>query len=531
MRRPLAVFALVLAAASSLAVPRVLIGQYRSFDSEGVEITLRVAEELARELDAAGQVEPVVWSMFDNKFREIALAEHLTENLQTANPNNVAEVTRAVQAEYFLEIIAPKDAQGTRPIVKLYQNRNNRPVWEFGTIRGRNYEPSVLFDGRQDTARSRAVEEELMKSGQGLNSLQVFVNGVPDWDSLSMSLARTWARLLEETAFKALPRRPRIDLPTLNTGYLITAKGIEIDSATPEACLQKVDQYLAESRQDIAIVLLRDGIDKSPLHPGLRSKLSHLLMEMGLYNQAAEEAERAARLGQDQTDLWLTAARAWLLANKPDPAENALREALARGAQSAASDLLLGDVRLLQGDNALAIECYTRSIQAGPRPLAILGRAMAYALQGMAAECRADLASLVDADPEQYVEAYMQAIQLTDGKFDAVTAQIRDLAPALRLDRQNPANQTRANIAAQTCTALSELIDNLPVPQKFDKSHQARALAYKLLAQSASEILEYAQTGREELGDEGLISLGEALRLMPGIREAFRVERTETGDE
>ncbi|MCH7945468.1 MAG: hypothetical protein IIC73_05560 [Armatimonadetes bacterium] len=49
-------------------------------------------------------------------------------------------------------------------------------------------------------------------------------------------------------------------------------------------------------------------------------------------------------------------------------------------------------------------------------------------------------------------------------------------------------------------------------------------MAHKLLAQSAHEALAFAKTRNEDSAMESAISLGEALRLMPRIREQFQLE-------
>lgn len=513
---------------ASFAAPRLLIGQYRILDDSNVDITLNIAGELAKALDQAGQVEPVVWSMTDPNFREMAIQNNIPEKLQFPHPDYVQELSQNIAFDYYLEIMAAKDATGTKPIVKLYQGRKNRPIWEFGTIRGRQFLPEVMYDGNVDTRRSREYMEKLNQNGQGLENMVVMVDGLPDWYSLSATLARTWAVLLEETAFDGLPRNPKIESPLLGSGYLISGTGISIESLPPPETITKVNSLISTGDTDLAIVLLREGIDTYPLEPSLRIKLSAILMDMDLYEQAAAEAERAARLGKDQSDLWLTAAKAWLFAQDVDKAQDALNQALARGEENLKSHALMGDVFLLQEDFDRAIRAYTKSIEHAPNPPAIIGRAMAYAMAGQPEACTKDLETLGDTDPEAYSEAYHQAVQLADRRFDSMAVQLKELIPSLRVSNNAPEFQAKATAIERSALALSELISNIPVPERYQKSHQARSLAHLLLSQSASEVSEYAKTGRSSYGDEALISLGEALKLMPGVRQAFRIEKTDS---
>lgn len=509
------------------AVPKVLIGEYRAFDSNGGDVTLRVADAVAKELDALGQVEPVVWSMTDPAFRRMAIDNNLEESLTEPNVNSVEAVCRALEPDYYLEIIAAKGEKGSMPIAKLYRGRSNRAIWEFGTIKGRKYQPTIMVDGKIDDKRTADLTRDQQLKGEGFDGFIVLVDGLPDWYSLSITLARTWANQLAETAFKSLPKRPKMADPTLTGGYTITAEGVVVDAPPPTECLKEVEGLIQAGQIGLGTILLRDAIDKYPSNAELRIRMTQILTDFGLYEAAAEEAERAARLSQNQSGLWLTAAKSWFFARQPNRAEAAVNEALARGADDGLSLALIGDIRLLQGDYVRAVEAYTKSLMVAPRPSAVLGRAFAYGLAGQGEDCKKDLEALVDINPESYAEAYVMAVQMADARFDNLADQLRELVPSLRVNREKPANQTKAAMVERAAGALAEMLDHMPVPKKYQYSHRARVLAHKLLFQSASEVSEFAQTGNADLGDEGVLSLGEAMKLIPELRKAFQIERTE----
>ncbi len=511
----------------TFAIPRVLIGEYRVNNQDGDDVTLRFAELLAKELDHIGQVEPIVWSMTDPLFRQIAVQKNLETNITEPHPTAIDAITKAINPDYYLEIIATKEADGTKPIAKLYRPGSSRALWEFGTLKGRKYQPSLIVNGKLDEKSTNELTRDQQLRGQGFDGFMVFVNGLPDWYSVAATLSRTMSNHLADTAFKDLPRRPSLSTPTESPGYIITASGINIFAPPPDECLSEVDALLAKQQNGLATILLRDAIDQNPSHPGLRIKLTSMLMTAGMYESAAEEAERAARLSQDQSGLWLTAAKAWFFAQNANRAELAINEALARGANDALSQALIGDVRLLQGDYIRAIESYTSSIQTGPRPNTILGRAMAYGMAGLSEECQADLKSLVDVNPELYSDAYFVAIQLAEIRFDSLANQLREIVPFIKMSPTKPELIARASMIEKSSHAISQLVNLVPIPTKFRDSHQTRSLAHKLLAQSSSEISEFARTGNNDIGEEGLLSLGEALKLIPGVRRAFNLERSE----
>lgn len=506
--------------------PTILIAQYRTFNGDQ-ETTLHVADDVAKELDALGQVSPMVWSMTDFKFRKVAIDKNFADFDQYANPNEAQHVAKLVGAEYLMEVSAQKVLNGSNPIVRLYRTGNNKPIWEFGTVEGRKYTPGVKIDGRLDSGKSKEFDEEMVKNGNGLTTMVVTVDGQPDWFSLSATLARTWARMLSTTAFKDLPIIPRLDPVTDSNGYTLSAKGVDIQSGDVAQTIQSADQYLADKKTALAVVVLRDGIDKNPLEPSLRTKLADILIDLDLFDSAAREAERGARLAQAKPELWLLAAKAWILDQKPDKAQECLNEALARGSKSTEAQRLAGDVHLLLDDPQRAIDSYTKALAAGPDPQSSMGRAIAYAMAGMEDECTADLKSLEGLDPTKFETAYLQAVRLSDERFDQVANQLKSLVPDIKLKHATPENQAKAARLHKSSAAMAELIAKIPVPPSYVDSNKARNLAHKLLNQAASEVFEFAKSGTGDMGDESLISLGEAVKLMVALRENFRIERQE----
>lgn len=526
MRTALVLLACVVSGWAS-AAPRLLVAQFKEPEREGKDVNLLLDVYVAQAIDEIGQVEPVVWSITDSVFRKAIDDGTVPVDRDQPSEEHLAETAKALQADYLLVIRAIKAGDKVLPAAILYRGAGARKLWSYGTWNLKEYKPELMSDDKLNPNELRDLAALLTK--QGMDVLVVKIGDLPDWDSTSLTIARSWAMMLERTAFKSLPKHPKVTSPDVHPGLQgNNGQGAEVPTVNREELEKTIAEYISQGRADLAVLVLRDSIDKTPFDLDLRRRLASLLMAIGKPVEAAQEAERAAAISSDSVDLWLLAARAWVLAGTPDKAEEAMHQALARGAEGPQTQCLLGEVYVLTGDFAKAVTAYTNSINVGPTPQAVMGRAIAYGLAGEPEKCKADLAALVDAKPEQHLNAYVTAVTLADQRLDVIARSLRDLPPAIRTQRNDPAVLSLANTLARQAESLSSLIDNILVPEKFKTSHSMRGLAHKLMLQAAQEILEFAKTGDEDIGDEGTLSLGEALKLLPQVRSKFRSEATQS---
>lgn len=480
---------------------------------------------IAQALDEQGRVEPVVWSLTDPLFRALVDAGQIPPALTEPSLEQIPNAARAAQADFTLVIWAQRFENRVRPVATLYRGAGRRQIWNYG-VWERRLDPWT-------NEQAQALDPEALRRFQQRATDPVpefgavIINNNVDWDFTSRTIARTWAILTAEGPFRDFPPQPRNRLPdpapSLTTPNNPTAE-IVAPAAEREA-LDRAEKHLLAGRRDLAILVLRDAVDQNPFAARLRTRLAKLMLDAGLYADAAREAERAAPVSDAPADLFLVAAHAYTLANDPVRARNALNHALARGHDGPFTQALLGEVYILQSDFEKAIEAFSRSIESGPTPKAFVGRAIAFALMGDSDRCRQDLLRIADADPEALADAYLSAITLADQKFDTIASNLRELPPLLRTKPKDPPLVARAATAAIQARALAALVDTIPVPRKFAVSHRSRALAHKLIAQSALEILEFAQTEDSDLASEGTLSLGEAIRLMQRVRPLFQDER------
>ncbi len=504
--------------------PQVLIVQIPQLKERDVDINLLLDTYLADELDSLGQVDPVTWSLTDPVFRGWLDAGKIKGGMEPTE-TNARELARSLGIPYVMVIAAIKNEMMAKPTARLYRTGGNRPIWAFADIKpGGSYSPTVTVDGKVDPKRTKDLLETISNSNAGSKGFTVLVNGMPDWDSTARTIARTWTQILATSAFKNFPEHRRVNVEPGHRGANKTDPAQLPISAGGDPSAQ-VDQYLQQKRPDLAILVLRDAIDQNPFDAGSRARLAWLLFDQGFPAAAAEEARRAAKLSPKDIELWLLAARGWMIAGNPEEAQKDVNEALSRGGKDVSTRSLLGDVYLLQGKYESACEEYTLSIQAGPKPEAIAGRAIALAMMGRPVQSQADLDFLKGIPASKLGRAYDMAIQLVEFTDEHLAENLRTLPPAIRLAPKSPEVVIRAQLAERLARALSGLIAAIPCPPEHQKSHQGRDLAQKLLSQSAQEILDFARTGDGEIGQEAVITLSEGLKRLPIVREYYRIER------
>lgn len=506
--------------------PRVLIVQSVPAVEPGAPQTELVLDSyLANEFEEDGRVVPIVWSLSDPVFRGAVDRGELDDFDPTPDEKQIRVVATKLRVDFVLTISAVRQDGQVRPVAKLHRGALGRVSWSFGVFDQRsNYKPVVMVDGRPDEQRTKELQEKFGAGGTML-LMSVMVNGLPDWDATARSIARTWNEMLAATSFKPYPRQPKIDTPGTDVGTP-GGTGVRFSPEELAAPVETAKRLRDSGRTDAAILLLRDAIDRNPFEPTTRRLLAEILIDQGLFAEAGREARRAATLQPASTDLWLMAAKAWVLALNPEEAQADVNQALARNGNAVASHSLLGDIYLLQSRFADAIEAYSKSIAVGPTIPAVIGRCLAYALDSQAELSEADIKSLNLSDPAAIAHSYAVMILLTDRAYNDLTKTLRNLPINLRVKPKDAELTDEATIAERRISALTSLLTNFPVPGRHEKSHQGRLLAYKLLLQSSQEALEFARSNDEDAAAESVISLGESLKIIPIVREQYAVERT-----
>lgn len=518
---------LLLATVGSLAVadvPRIFVVQLteNSEAHPGYE-SLPLDSHVAAALDEFGQVDPIVWSMADSRFRKIADERGFPLSLESPSQSEIVSVSRSVGADYVLVVWAMRNGRTVRPVATLYRGAGFKSIWKFGDWERRM---APFFAGE-----SKPLNEADLKQFQSTYGSQVqeiaatLIGDQPDWDSTSQSIARTWAFLIRQGPFEKLPLSPKHLLPEADPG---TTVPLPIGVALPESQggLAGVEALISNGHVELAVVQLRDMIDKEPFEDSYRMKLAEILANQELFIEAAREAIRGAQISKKPVPFFQVGARYWLRAGLMDQARDSLNNVLARGGENREVEYMMGQYYLRTGDYSQSIEWYAKAIRQGPTPEIVYERAVAFAFAGQIESSLNDLASLVDMPADRLEVSYAMMVETCEEQWEGIGVRLGDRIPLLRIhknDAEMIAFAAKDNLMAKS---LSTLMEMTPVPSHYKISHESRQLAHKLLFQSTTEIFEFATTRREDLATEGTMSLREAMKLLPQVRRLFATDHS-----
>lgn len=281
---------------------------------------------------------------------------------------------------------------------------------------------ALYLEGKQ------AIEEETAESRErGIRSLQrsleIAPAYAPAWDQLARALrTQTW---LGEIPLQEGFARVRAAV----------AKALEADPdygpahATMAALVADYDWNFVEAQR-----WLQSALTLAPTDAVVLFRAADFLITVGRTDQAIEVARR--RLDRDPLNARALLGLAWSLymGGRLEESRDVYRALLARNValQSARSDL--GDIYLLLGDPAAALEQYRQLSNDVNRESRL---ALAYARTGRTVEAKAILAELRRQHPDwAYViaEGYA-ALGDPNAAFDALDRGLRERDPALKLLR------------------------------------------------------------------------------------------------
>lgn len=510
----------------AFSAPEVLVVQ-RLSKTEG-DFNVPVAMKLAEALDLEGRVSPIHWSMLDPVFRAYIDDGKLPGFVENPDDKTIRDYAGRLRVAYVLVVEAVARNGQVLPQATLYAGSGSRVIWSMVRQDNRGRPRLVVTtNGRVDEDKTKEIREkyaDLMEDGT-MTTMTVLVNGQPDWESTSDTLARTWTRILAEGPFKDLE-------PRLRTFPVEPERGLGFDPGTtvidngPEVAkaLEQARILTADGHTDEAIIVLREAIDTAPFVANVRIRYAELLLLKGHARIAALETERAANMTDNSKQMWATAADAWVQAGEADKALNACNEALARGAATEDLTLIFGDLWMLKGEIDKAVESYDAALAVQSSQRGHLGRAVARVILGDAGGAVEDLEAAQGREPLP-LEAYCRTMDQLDAEVERVIALLRNLSQAIRMEG-GPDMVPTATAIQRRMAALTEFMVRIRVPLRHNESHEGRDLAYKLLAQSSVEAVTFAKTKSMDADMEFTLSLGEALKLLPRVRETFRIERT-----
>lgn len=452
-----------------------------------IDPNVPVANAIAEALEADGRVSPIVWGLSDPVFR--AWREDRRVRGRDANPSmsDVLETARANRVRFRLIVQAMVDDGMIDAKLELYEGSDAKPIWT------RNERVGVQLAG-------------------GL-----------DLENATSTLANNVASQLGQGPFRRFPSR-RASPPPAPTPRP------PVDEPKPPAtqddeAIRRAGEMLAAGKAGDAIALLRDAVDSEPLNARRRGALARTLLAAGQISEAAEEARRAADIAPSDLGLRLIAVRAWLRLGRADEAARDAGEAERIAPDSNEVMRLLAEVALWKLDAPIALSWYDRALAGEASFEGRLGRAAAKALAGDPEGVREDLNARPGADSRSQEDAYVAMLPWLSRAVTAVGDRLREGLQAIRVRPRDAGVLTSLRLAQRQTRGLLAFLEGLTAPGRHSASHERRLLAHKLLIQSASEALAFAESGDENLDGEATLNLGEALRQYAALAELVERER------
>ncbi len=477
---------------------------------------------LASELDEAGRVTPIVWSLSDPIFRTALDTGELKVPLENPNDNHVRQALKVLRAEYVMVVSITRSLDGKTELAKSAEKKG------------------VKIDPTEETPMLHG-ELRLYRGGKEIwkdaRNFAITIDQLLDMENSLRSMARTWSEVLSGGPFKGLTPKPRAMTPNLEPS-LTNPVEPALNQVNPPPVQNQTEtiaeamKLLAAGQPGAAILRLRDAIDATPTQTGVRKALVEALLLSGQNVLAASEARRAAEMFPEALEFRLQAARAWTSAGQPAEAAKDLQEAVARDPEHGEVRRMMGELAIDAFDLERADQHLSAAIAKSPTADAFFLRGLVRALRGDAAAAGTDFAESKKLQPElspvHALQRYRTAVQLVDKGLDRISSQSKSLVQASIVSRNNPGLMTTAKndikAASQALEAMVQLAGTLEVPPGHKNSHERRLLAQNLLQQSLTDLVAYIDSGDEDVLSEVNINLGEALKHLMAARDALRSE-------
>ena len=315
-----------------------------------------------------------------------------------------------------------------------------------------------------------------------------------------------------------MPAKPRIENSNTTTNNALT----NTDSR-PEAKADNVveiaNQLVLQGKTFRALSLLREACDLRPFEVRIRKALADLLIQSGMPTEAGSIALAAAKIQPSDPSLWLTVATARVADRNPDGALEALKEAQSRGADGPTANRLAADIALLKGDFSKAVEHYQKC------ELNDTAYRLAFAM-AMCGQNQAE-SQLIESIKEKPIDPndYVVLISFFDQWIDSLAKTAANIVPLIRIHPGEDATLKSSEDSNNKVDGLRKLIVAIKPPKVHQDSHEARTLAYILLSQSTLEALNFAKTNDPDIGEEAVVTLGQATKLLPSVQNKFRLEQ------
>lgn len=337
-----------------------------------------------------------------------------------------------------------------------------------------------------------------------------------DLDNAVQSATSAAVREIERQALSTLPRAASTDafaptnsdVPSVQTKALTAADY----AAQAEASIQAGNLALA-------IEQYSQAVSEEPSNPSLRIKLADAYALKGLYKEAEDTLGRAAMVGADAALIAAAKSRIEQLksgkaasgASTPDkattPPPTAADDTTSKPANPAAAavaKMIEGDKLWNEGKQDEAAEAYRDSIKLNPGDWRAYERLAAVNAQmSLFAESRKALEQLNKLQPEPDAKVVSIRYELFRKAFDHHFGDIlrkydSDTAGFNKQSITREAYYNSIKALAARLESMAKFLDVLTVPPEKKPANLRRSLACGLLAQAATNLLDYLESNSEE---------------------------------
>ena len=293
------------------------------------------------------------------------------------------------------------------------------------------------------------------------------------------------------------------------------------------AALQQARAQIGDGDNDGAISTLRKAVNRSPLDMSLRLALAKAYLAADRNAEAMQETKRALTLSaadnrEERAEFSRILADSLKKGGDPTGAKEMYRQIIAAQPRAAWAHIGLGDLLISTGEADAAEKEYRAALEIEPGSQdAAAGVARVHAAKG---EYEAALNELTAGGKSGTPNA----------RQNAVISIFNDAAPELarrmqtnreawegkRLSRETFYNATQSQ-SRRAATLLSLLRAAPPAdsaPEATRKAHARRILAASLLAQAASSLLSYLDSGDAEAGAQSAVYLDDFQKEMTELR-------------
>ena len=293
-------------------------------------------------------------------------------------------------------------------------------------------------------------------------------------------------------------------------------------SASTDDNLSKADQYILSGSIALAIQYYQQAINVNPSDPSIRLKLALAYASKNMNKESEIEIENARAMGATQESIAEVKQNILKLADKPVPVietvtdEDEKTEAIEKTPNIAPesnvnttqslynSKISEGDKLWEQGKTQAATEIYKEVIKSNPsdwRPYERL--AVLLASQSLFNDSRMVLAKLDIIQPDLTDELLFNRYQMITRAFDtrliylsnSYDSDFKDFSKK-KFSRESYYNSIK--ILVIQLDSMTKFADIMPAPKQFSSINLKRYLACGLLAQAATNMLNYLETNKTQ---------------------------------